>query len=61
MLAKRKNITMILDALFLLSSWSGNLDFNEYNLTEHRSIIHPLQSAFTNVLDGTPAEHKHEW
>lgn len=48
---------MILDAILLLSSWSGNLDVNQYILKEHRSLVNPLQYAFTLV----PAEDQHQW
>ena len=60
LLANAKNTTRILDAVLLLSSWSGNLDVWQYIVVEHRSLITPLQHAFESVLAEEPMVHQHE-
>lgn len=61
LLATRRNITMILDALLLLSSWGGNLDVHQYILKEHSPIMDQLKCAFQFALADMPAEHQHQW
>lgn len=52
---------MILDVVLLLSSWSGKLDAGQYLLTEHESLILPLECAFSSVLAETPMENEDQW